>query len=73
MWPKAARRETLTSVRICPRCGEENSARFRLCGFCGAALTPAAVPEEVRKIVTIVFSDLKDSTLLGERRRGDRR
>jgi class 3 adenylate cyclase/tetratricopeptide (TPR) repeat protein len=55
----------------CLSCGEENPARFRLCGYCGAALASAAAPalpvREVRKTVTIVFSDLKGSTALGER------
>ena len=53
----------------CPSCGEENPPKFRLCGYCGAPLAPAAVlpAHEVRKTVTIVFSDLKDSTALGER------
>jgi predicted ATPase/class 3 adenylate cyclase len=53
-------------VQICPNCGEENPARFRLCGFCGAQLAPELPPQEVRKTVTIVFSDLKGSTNLGE-------
>ena len=58
---------------ICPACREENPPKFRLCGYCGAALggaalAPAPLPvREVRKTVTIVFSDLKDSTALGER------
>jgi class 3 adenylate cyclase/tetratricopeptide (TPR) repeat protein len=53
----------------CPACGEENPPKFRLCGYCGAALVAAAAPipaREVRKTVTIVFSDLKGSTALGE-------
>jgi class 3 adenylate cyclase/tetratricopeptide (TPR) repeat protein len=54
------------AVQRCPRCGEENPPRFRLCGFCGAALTPK-VSQEVRKTVTIVFCDLKGSTSLAER------
>jgi predicted ATPase/class 3 adenylate cyclase len=53
-------------VRVCPNCGEENSDRFRLCGFCGTPLGPALPPQEVRKTVTIVFSDLQGSTSLGE-------
>jgi class 3 adenylate cyclase/tetratricopeptide (TPR) repeat protein len=53
-------------MQICPNCGEENPARFRLCGFCGSALAPELPPQEVRKTVTIVFSDLKGSTSLGE-------
>ena len=51
----------------CPNCGEENPARFRLCGFCGTALVPALPAQELRKTVTIIFSDLKGSTALGER------
>ncbi len=54
-------------MQICPACGEENPARFRLCGFCGAALAPAVPAQEIRKTVTVVFSDLKGSTDLGER------
>ncbi|HEU4451363.1 MAG TPA: adenylate/guanylate cyclase domain-containing protein [Gaiellaceae bacterium] len=54
-------------MTICPSCGEENPKRFRLCGFCGAELAPGAPPQEVRKTVTIVFSDLKGSTSLGEK------
>src|SRR4029453_16980787 len=53
-------------MTVCPNCGEENPAKFRLCGFCGTALAPALPPQEVRKTVTIVFSDLKGSTNLGE-------
>ncbi len=53
----------------CPSCGEENPPKFRLCGYCGTPLAVAAAlpAQEVRKTVTIVFSDLKDSTALGER------
>jgi len=54
-------------VTLCPNCGEENPDRFRLCGFCGTALSEAAPAQEVRKTVTIVFSDLKGSTSLGEK------
>jgi class 3 adenylate cyclase/tetratricopeptide (TPR) repeat protein len=53
----------------CPSCSEENPPRFRLCGYCGAPLTAVeSLPaHEVRKTVTLIFSDLKDSTALGER------
>jgi len=54
----------------CPGCGEENPPKFRLCGYCGAALAaaaPALPVREMRKTVTLIFSDLKDSTALGER------
>src|SRR3989440_3704637 len=50
----------------CPSCGGETPARLRPCGFCGTPSAPAAPPQEVRKTVTIVFSDLKGSTNLGE-------
>jgi class 3 adenylate cyclase/tetratricopeptide (TPR) repeat protein len=53
-------------VQVCPGCGEENPDQFRLCGYCGTALVSAAPGPEVRKTVTIVFSDLKGSTSLGE-------
>ena len=53
-------------MQICPNCGEENPPRFRLCGFCGTPLAATLPPQEVRKTVTIVFSDLKGSTSLGE-------
>jgi predicted ATPase/class 3 adenylate cyclase len=53
-------------MQVCPSCAEENPPRFRLCGFCGAALTAAPPPQEVRKRVTILFCDLKGSTSLGE-------
>ena len=54
----------------CPACGEESPPKFRLCGYCGAPLAPAPAPlpaHEVRKTVTLIFTDLKDSTALGER------
>jgi class 3 adenylate cyclase len=56
-------------VLRCPDCGEENPERFRHCGYCGAKLSRPAgaeAAEEVRKTVTVVFCDLKDSTSLGE-------
>jgi class 3 adenylate cyclase/tetratricopeptide (TPR) repeat protein len=69
-------------VVLCPSCGEENPAKFRLCGYCGTPLaqeaadapaTPVAPapavearlpPREIRKTVTLLFTDLKDSTAL---------
>ncbi|HEY1564728.1 MAG TPA: AAA family ATPase [Gaiellaceae bacterium] len=51
----------------CPSCGQENPEGFRLCGMCGAALTPAAAPSrEERKVVTILFTDLVGSTARAE-------
>jgi class 3 adenylate cyclase/tetratricopeptide (TPR) repeat protein len=53
-------------MKVCPACGEENPERFRLCGFCGTPFAAAEAPQEVRKTVTVVFSDLIGSTSLGE-------
>src|ERR1700694_3479722 len=53
-------------MSTCPRCGQENPPEFKFCGACGAAL--AAEPSrEVRKTVTVFFSDVTGSTALGER------
>src|SRR5919205_4194023 len=55
-------------MAACPICGQENPAGARFCQACAAPLAaaPAAV-HEVRKTVTVVFSDIVDSTPLGER------
>ena len=50
----------------CPRCGQANPPGFKFCGACGTALDTEA-PREVRKTVTVVFSDVTGSTALGER------
>ena len=57
---------TLIGMQVCPNCGEENPPKFRLCGFCGTPLVAELPAQEVRKTVSIVFSDLKGSTSLGE-------
>jgi class 3 adenylate cyclase/tetratricopeptide (TPR) repeat protein len=54
-------------VRVCPKCGEENSDRARFCQVCGTSLAPTDVAPEARKTVTVVFSDVAGSTALGER------
>ncbi|MEK6276091.1 MAG: adenylate/guanylate cyclase domain-containing protein [Actinomycetota bacterium] len=51
----------------CPQCGQENPEGFKFCGSCGAVLAEAPAPRDVRKTVTIVFSDVTGSTALGER------
>jgi class 3 adenylate cyclase/tetratricopeptide (TPR) repeat protein len=55
-------------MRVCSACGRENAEDARFCSGCGAALTePERRPAEVRKIVTVLFSDVTGSTALGER------
>ena len=51
----------------CPSCGRENPDGFAFCGHCGAALASDPAEPEVRKTVTVVFSDVSDSTAMGER------
>lgn len=59
---------------FCPSCGVAIAQPSRFCQECGtrlappaAAHTPALPAAEVRKIVTIIFCDIVDSTALGER------
>src|SRR5256714_4403943 len=54
-------------MATCSRCGQENPEGFAFCGACGASLEAPAPPREVRKTVTVVFSDVTGSTSLGER------
>jgi predicted ATPase/class 3 adenylate cyclase len=54
-------------MAACPKCGEENAAGARFCQACAAPLAAAPAVHEVRKTVTVVFSDIVDSTPLGER------
>jgi class 3 adenylate cyclase/tetratricopeptide (TPR) repeat protein len=57
-------------VTPCTACGGENPPQFGFCGYCGTPLPRAEAAgsvHETRRQVTIVFSDLKGSTALGER------
>src|SRR5262245_14579584 len=49
----------------CSGCGQENPDGFAFCGSCGAPIAQQAA-REVRKTVTVVFSDVTGSTGLGE-------
>jgi len=53
----------------CPSCHEENPPKFRLCGYCGTPLHANAPAQArlIRRTVSLIFCDLKDSTALGER------
>ncbi|MDX6364886.1 MAG: hypothetical protein QOC85_3947 [Streptomyces sp.] len=52
---------------VCTSCGQENPDGFKFCGSCGASLAAPVAAREVRKVVTIVFCDLTESTALGDR------
>ena len=55
-------------MAVCSTCGQENPAIARFCLACAAPLT-AQTPagRDVRKTITVVFSDVAGSTALGER------
>jgi class 3 adenylate cyclase/tetratricopeptide (TPR) repeat protein len=53
-------------MAACTNCGEANPDHARFCLACGAPLEGPVAPREMRKTVTVVFSDLIDSTPLGE-------
>lgn len=52
-------------MTACPSCGADNPDRARFSLECGNQLV--ALPAEVRKMVTVVFTDIVGSTNLGER------
>ena len=55
-------------MAACPNCGQENPVGARFCQACAAPLAAApAAGHDVRKTVTVLFSDIVDSTPLGER------
>jgi class 3 adenylate cyclase/tetratricopeptide (TPR) repeat protein len=51
---------------FCASCGVENDSTSRFCRSCGTPLTAAAPGPDTRKIVTILFCDITDSTPLAE-------
>jgi class 3 adenylate cyclase/tetratricopeptide (TPR) repeat protein len=54
-------------VTVCARCGQDNPGIARFCLACGAPLEGGPVGRDVRKTVTVVFTDVTGSTSLGER------
>jgi class 3 adenylate cyclase/tetratricopeptide (TPR) repeat protein len=54
-------------VIICPKCAEENPDRARFCLNCASPLEPSPEAREVRKTVSLVFTDLAGSTAMAER------
>ena len=55
------------SVHVCRQCGEENPERAKFCLNCAAPLAEAAPPRQQRKVVTVLFCDVTESTQLGEK------
>ena len=53
--------------RSCTNCGATIPQRYRRCGACGTLRAGTGTPAEVRRFATVVNSDLKGSTALGER------
>ena len=56
----------LLIVQTCPSCGRDNPDLARFCLACGTPL-PETAARDVRKTVTILFSDVVGSTELGEK------
>jgi class 3 adenylate cyclase len=55
-------------MAACATCGQSNPDDARFCSACASPLVPeAAHAGELRKTVTVVFSDIANSTRLGER------
>src|SRR5689334_2652645 len=53
----------MTAVEtLCSSCGEPNATGSRFCSSCGAPLQEASAPREERKLVSVLFVDLVDST-----------
>jgi class 3 adenylate cyclase/tetratricopeptide (TPR) repeat protein len=61
--------DALVTTRLtCPACGLENEADARFCRSCGTTIVPlSAVDAEVRKVVTVLFSDVVESTRMGHK------
>ena len=54
-------------MNVCAACGHEASEPFRFCPECGAPAETKAPQQERRKVVTVLFCDVVDSTTLGGR------
>ena len=52
---------------ICTSCGQANPDEAHFCLACGVRLEDDPAPRELRKMVTVLFSDVTGSTAIGER------
>lgn len=52
---------------VCGICGEQNSDKSRFCSSCGSPLEVPPEKREVRKTVSLVFTDLAGSTAMAEK------
>jgi class 3 adenylate cyclase/tetratricopeptide (TPR) repeat protein len=67
-WASVVNRPKLGFVAVCSHCGRQNTDDARFCSGCAALLVREhAPPRAVRKVVTVLFCDLVESTPLGER------
>src|SRR5437867_3916252 len=57
----------LALVALCGRCGGELPEGVRFCPRCGAPVAEPRSSSEERKVVTVLFADLADSTGIAER------
>jgi class 3 adenylate cyclase len=48
----------------CPKCGFRNAREAAVCGDCGIGLNHAYIPDAERRQLTVLFSDIVDSTSL---------
>src|SRR5512133_3544655 len=55
-------------MAACSNCGKPHDEEARFCPACGTELASEfTAPRELRKTVTVIFSDVANSTRLGER------
>ena len=54
-------------MTTCAVCGHEAAEPFKFCPECGAPFAPQSPRAEQRKVVTVLFCDVTDSTALGGR------